>query len=552
MVENKELIKRFQRVASDRTTVQQQWDAIEAFVTPYRGRFFKDQKNEHSIEWEKRDIYDSTAPSAHINLSSAVHGGMTSPSIRWFDMIFRQIALNEDQEASKWLQEAVDTIYYELQDSNFNLEINEYYQDICGFATAFLTLEEADGPKNEWNGLNFTAIPLKEGYFETDHRGRVLRFYRKLQWTAAQIISRFGDQVPQKVLDLEEKGSTDKMDCLFVIFPRHNRIIPTGQKQSPSRRPIAYRYMLLDDGEELGKEGSYYEMPAYVGRWRTTSESIWGNGPAHIGLADILEINEVRKVMKGAGEKALDPPILAEERSIFSDLDLSAASLNIVRSIEGIKPLPFEGSLPWTDDTVSRLQEAIREYFFTDKLVLPAPQATPMSATEFQRRYEELNRFMGPTTGRIINDTLDPTISRAFRMLARAGKIPEPPQSVIEANAGFDILYLGSMSRAQRIDEAASIERWMGSAAAMGEVFPESLDVVDAEEAMRHTGRNLNVPAAIIRDKDAVKKAREEREARQAAMAEALQAKAEGDAATAVGEGKTALQAAGQEEEEQQ
>ncbi|RLD68602.1 MAG: hypothetical protein DRI98_11630 [Bacteroidetes bacterium] len=538
---NQEFVKRFEQVKSDRTTVQSIWDVIETFVTPYRGRMFKDQRNEHSIEWDKRDVYDSTAVMAHQKLAASIHGALTSPSIRWFDLRFRDEKLNKNSEAKRWLESASERCYYELQDSNFNLEINEVYQDLCGPATAFLTLEEAPGPSGNWNGLNFASVPLKEGYFETDWRGTILRFYRLLSWTPAQIISRFGDEVPQSIKDAEEKGATDKREVLFVIYPRGNRIVPVGQKASPSKRSIAYRYMLRDTAEELGKEGGYYEMPAYAARWRTTSESIWGNGPAHVAIADILSLNEARKMQLKASEKLIDPPIFAEERALLSDLNLAAASLSVVRDIDGVKPFETHGSIATSDAMVEQLQRAVKEYFFTDALALPAPQAQPMTAFEVQKRYEEIQRFMGPTLSRLINDILDPTLSRVFRMLWREGQLDEPPQVVVDAQAQFDVVYLGALSRAQRVDEATSIDRWVNSAAVMGEAFPDGLDIVDIDEALRHSGRSLNVPATIIRSETEVKKIRDERQAKQRAMEEAAIAQAQGDAAQSVAAGEQAV-----------
>ena len=93
-MDNSELVKRFEQAKSDRSTVQHMWDVIEAFVTPYRGRMFKDQRNEHSIEWHKRDVFDSTAVMAHQKLAASIHGALTSPAIRWFDMRFRDMAGN--------------------------------------------------------------------------------------------------------------------------------------------------------------------------------------------------------------------------------------------------------------------------------------------------------------------------------------------------------------------------------------------------------------------------------------------------------------------------
>jgi hypothetical protein len=539
---HRDLIKRFRALASDRTTVQVMWDAIERFITPYRGRMFYDQRSEHSIDWfNSRDIYDATAVMAHKNLSASIHGSLTSPTIRWFNMEFRSVLLKEHKASVDWIQDASETIHYELQDSNFDLEINKAYQDLVGFGTAIMTLEE--GPKGEWGGLFFTSVPLKEAYFEQDYRGQCARFYRRIEWTPQQIMSKFGEDVPQSIKDLERDGNTDKKDVLFVVFPRNNRIMKWGEKVVPSRRPWSYTYLLLDDGDELGKPGGYYEMPAYAARWDTTNSSQWGHSPAMDALGDVLSLNQMVKDDLRAKAKMIDPPLLAEERAIITDLNMNPATLSTVRSIKslGRMPGPDNVSLMASDLAIERLQSSIRNYFMVDRIDFPDMQPQPMTATEAQIRYERMQRYLGATLAHLRNDLLNPIVERAFAMLVREGRIPQPPQEVIDEGGLYDIQYMGSLVRAQQTDEVAAIERTMMAAAGLAEVFPEGVDVIDAPKAIRLIGRKLNAPAEIMRDKGEVAKRQKEREAAQAQAMMAAQAQADGEAMSAMGEGRMAM-----------
>ena len=533
-MDNSELLKRAKQCESDRSSVQSMWDAIETFVTPYRGRFFEDNRSEGSIDWFKsRSVYDSTAVDAHQNLSASIHGALTSPSIRWFVMRFRSEKLNKDKKAIAWLQGAAERVYHELQDSNFNLEINESYQDLCGPGTAMITLEEDKGPGNAWNGLNFTAVPLKEGFFEQDHRGLCRYFYRKLQWTAGEIVSKFGENVPDAIKTLDEKGNTEKQTVYFCVFPRSTGTVEVGKKRSPSKRPWEHRYILEKGAAQLGKSGGYYEMPVFIPRWRKTSGSIWGNSPAMLAMGDILTLNEARMMQLRASEKLIDPPIFAEERSLITDLNLKAASLSVVRRIEGVKAFETKGQISVSDMMTDQLQAAVRRYFFADQLTFPDPQAQPMTAAEVQVRYELMQRLLGPTLGRIQNDMLNPIVQRTFRMLAREGQIEEPPGIVIEEKAEFDIEYLGALARSQRMDAATASERWISIGAGLAEIYPEATDVVDADDVMRNLGRDLGIPATSIRDEAEVKTVREDRDTRQKAMQDAAIAEQAGKGAEA-------------------
>ena len=228
---NEDLVKRFHEVKADRTVVQQAWDYITAFVTPYRGKFFEENSTEGSIQWNQSTYnFDSTACNAHSTLSSNLHGALTSPNLQWFTLRFREEKLNSSTTAMRWVENCAARIQSELLDSNFGLEVNEVYQDICGYGTGMMMLEEMPG--DGWTGLNFKSIPLKQGYFEEDAMGRVLRFYREIKWTPAQIISKFGDAVPDSVKDKQATGDLAKLSVLFTIYPRNNRIIPLGQKLS--------------------------------------------------------------------------------------------------------------------------------------------------------------------------------------------------------------------------------------------------------------------------------------------------------------------------------
>jgi hypothetical protein len=231
-----------------------------------------------------------------------------------------------------------------------------------------------------------------------------------------------------------------------------------------------------------------------------------------------------------ASEKLIDPPIFAEESAIIGDLDLRAASLSVVRDIEGIRPFGTQGQISISDHMVTQLQDGVRNYFFSDQLNYPSPQPQPMTATEAQIRYELMQRLLGPTLGRLQNDLLDPVVGRAFRMLAREGMLEEPPQVVLDSDADMDIEYLGALTRAQRTDRAASIERLVANVGQMAPVLPEMLDTLDPNEVVRSLAMDLNVPATILRDEADVEQMQTERNEKQAVAEEAMLAQAEGEA----------------------
>ena len=317
--------------------------------------------------------------------------------------------------------------------------------------------------------------------------------------------------------------------------------MPLGEKQRSDRRPWAYCYFLKETKEMLGKEGGYYEMPVFVPRWRKTNASIWGNSPAHLALADVKSLNEARRMQLMGSERKIDPPVFAEERALLTDLDLSAASLNVVRKLEGVQPYDSGFDIFVSDHMIGQLQDAVRDYFFYDQLMLPQPQGTPATAYEISVRYEQMQKLLGPTLGRLQNDLLDPIVSRTFRLLIRNGQIEPPPQEVVDAGAEFEVEYVGALSNAQKADRAASLERYGVAVSNLAPTMPEMLDVVDQEALARQLGQDLGVPASVMRSEKQVKKVKDQREEMVSRAQEAEVKNAEAEAINAMGQGEPTL-----------
>lgn len=540
-----EIIKRYESLWSVRKTVEQVWDLIERYVVPGRGRFFREQQSEHSINWRHREIYDSTAVQACQTLAASIQGSLTSPSTMWFSLRFRSDFLNEDADAMAWLEACADTSYRALQESNFNIESSEAYIDLTSFGTAVITEEEVN--PNEWEGLDFSAIPIRQVYFEEDHRGQVKRLYRRIEWTATQILDKFGkDGVPEMIKQKAEAAADadGKIDVIFCVYERENKKkVNTGKMLAPKNRPYGFKYILKEGATLLGEEGGYYEMPAFVVRWLKTSGSAWGHSPAIICLSDILTLQRMVELMLKAAEKAIDPPALVEERSIMGDLDLKASGYTVVRHIDGIKPYESGARFDVSELSKTSLQKSIRQAFLVDQLELKESPA--MTATEVQVRYELMQRLLGPTMGRLQNDYLNPLIVRTFFILYRAGRLPEAPDIVKENASELDIEYIGPMARAQKQADVMGMERWIGSLAQLAEVKPEILDLADFDAWGRELAKSYGVPAKAMNSNEDIEEIRTQRAQQQAMAQEAAMMQEAGAGMKAVGEGAQAMEGGG-------
>lgn len=524
-----EIIRRVNVLKMMRSNVERIWNDVERFIMPLRiGNMYQRDTNEQMIDWEREDIYDSTAIQSAQTFAANIHGIMTNPAFKWFDYLFRDKELRQDPTSRSWLQECTEIAYEELYDSNFDQEISSAFQDLVGVGNTIVISEVESEDPNNWKGFNFTTIPVKEIFFERDHRGQLYRVYRWLEWTAVEIKTKWKDAVKPLPKEIEacfaEGGNPDKkFTVIFCIYYREDKKENIGSLQplAKEERPFGSKYVLFMSGDDLGDEGGYYEMPAHHCPWEKTSGSMWGHSPAMVMIPTVMYINSWLEMQDMAIRKLVDPPLLVRQRGLMSDLNQKPGQFTLTQDPErDVKPLLSGGRIDFSTMTLKELREMVRAAFHVDELQLrESPQ---MSATEAQIRYELMNRVLGPTSGRIQGGLLDPLLMRHFLSLMRNKQFPTIPDMVVKKKAQYKIHYSGPLVRAQRMDEVASIERFVGQIGAISKVVPGILDVLDTTKLARSMADKLNVPADILRsDTDIEKMAK----ARQAAQAQLTQAK---------------------------
>lgn len=533
------LKKRFDANYANTKVVRGVWNELEKYVVPYRGRMFTRDSNEGSVEWDKYDHFDDTAVISAQTLSASMHGSIL-PRLQWFDLKFKDEDIQDNNDAANWLADSARRVYHSIDNSNFSLEADEMFLDIVGFGHGFMSSESGGVDDEE---LSFGMIPLKEAYFEEDKDGFPYYFYRKLEWTATKIVSKFGiDNVPDLVKKKYENASSpdERIDIIFVIFPRDDKKdADTTKPLAPEERPWGHIYFLHSDNTKLGEEGGYYEHPIYSVRWRKTSGSQWGHGPGHVALGDIKQLNQHRLMRTRAIEKAIDPANLTTERGLLSNLDLGPRGLTVVRDMDSLKPYEGKANFHVSGEEIQLLQKSIKQAFRVDQLELKESPA--MTATEVQVRYELMQRLLGPTLGRIKVDWLDRIIENVFSIEMRAGRLKDQPESLKNIEFEVDIEYVGAMATAQKAQLANDMVQWASDMGALAQLYPDMKYVINDDQLAREVARLKNIPEKVINGEDVAKQMKQDDQELIAKQQQVAEAQQEGEAMQAQGKGEQAL-----------
>lgn len=461
-------------------------------------------------------LYDSTAMQAVQELASAFQGTLTNPATVWSNLRFTDEDLNNDEAAVSWLSSVNKTIHRKLNESNFNTEIAKAYQSFVALANMAILHEE-----DEMGNFRFTAVHLGQIAWAENKHGMVDTVYRKFNMTAYQAFQKWGEKVSDNIVKCLDKDPNRDFEFVHAIYPRETKDIKLNEfgLAAGIHRPVASIYVELNS-KTVVEEGGYYENPLYVGRWGLMPGERYGRGPSHLALPDTRTLNKLKELALRSVAKQVDPPILANQRDLFGQLDMRPATLSIVRDVKGIVPFQTAARNDVLQVTVEDLKSSIRSIFFLDKLLLPPRTETgEMTAFEVSQRIEQMQRVLGPVLSRMNNELLNPLIVRAFKVLLRSGALPEMPPILLERGVDVDISFVNQLARAQQIQDVSTIQQWVQGLAMIAQMDPTVIDNINADGIARHMAKIMGVPEEAVQNSDVVGQIRQQRaEAQQQAM----------------------------------
>jgi len=541
-----DIIQRYRSLQSQRKTIEIDYEKIETYVTNFRGEFFTDLYSEHQQQGVRREHHDSTAVYAAKTLKSHIHGMLVSPASKWFGTRYRQDDMNDDHEAKIWLEDTEDRAYQALIQSKFNIMSAEFLYDMVTYGMGF-GCEEVDDSL-DFEVIDFTAVSIRDGYFETNHKDELKIFYRRYMWTPLQCIAKFGDDCPEDIVARAESASSvdTKEEIVYCVYEREkwNR---NAEETPPKQRRYGKKYVRASNSKRIGDEGGFYEMPFFYAIWDSTTGSKLGNSPAMTCMADIERLNVLVKAEREQAGMALAPPILTEDRNVIGDINLKKRGVTVARNIDKVRELITGARFDVGDNTIRDLRMSIERAFLMDSLQLKESPA--MTATEVQARYDLMMRSISHTLGSLQSNFLDKVIQRTINILHRADKLMPTPDSLRESDGDIDISYTGPMARAQKNDDVMSTRQWIqGDIPAIATVMVESglpatiMDIPDWDAIGRDLGDLAGVPAKYMLSQDDVDKLRAQRAAKQEEAEKMMKLQQAGAAMKSVGDGSKSIE----------
>ena len=520
------LIKQYDSLVTQRQTWESHWQEVADYVVPRKADV---TKNRSPGDKRSELVFDGTAILAAELLAASLHGMLTNGSTSWFGLRFSDDELNGDDEAKEWLQSVEDVMYQAFNRSNFQEQIAELYLDLVTFGTAVMFVDKDDEQQ-----IRFSTRHIKECFLSEDDKGRVDTVFRKFKMPARAALKKFGDEkFNSKILQKANENPYEQLTLIHAVYPRDERDIT---KATAENKPFASIYIEPEEKAVLSESG-FDEFCYMAPRFSKSSFELgYGRSPSMTALADIKMLNRMSEVTIRAAQKQVDPPLLVPDDGFMLPVRTVPGGLNFYRSgtRDRIEPLKIGANNPLGLNMEEQRRKAIRAAFYVDQLILgEGPQ---MTATEVVQRTEEKMRLLGPLTGRLSQELLQPLISRVYNILSRQQAFAAAPDFMLNQN--LEIIYVSPLAKAQRQGDIASMTRLLELMTPLSQLDPGIMDYVDSDGISKHLIKILGVPATAVRGEQEVAILRAQRQEQQAAMAEQQelmqQAEAAGNAAPMV------------------
>lgn len=502
MIRDPKYLKQILGVArAERQTWEHHWQDIADFILPR-----KNDITNTKTPGEKRNyqILDNTGMQSCELLAGAMHGVLTNPSQKWFELTTGDAELDDNIIVRKWLDDSTTRMLAALNNSNFQTEVHEYYLDLSAFGTGSMFIQEDDELD-----FFFQTIFIKEIFVRENNKGMVDEVIRVFQWNAKQIIQEFGEKgLPEEILECYKHGKEMKWEVGHFIYPKDKM---NGKKKRGFSHDYVSQYLLLDKEYELSV-GGFSEKNFIVARWSKASGEFYGRGPGMVALPEVKMINLMQDTMIRGAQKAIDPPLQVPDDGFILPIRTRPGSINIRRGGSGkgerIEPIFNDTRMDFGFEVLKDHRNKIREAFYVDQFQMQqgGPQ---MTATEVLQRTDEKMRLLGPMLGRQQVEFLRPLIDRIFAIMFRKKRfLPVPP--VLKGRA-IDVRYSSSIAKAQRLRDAEGIMQTVQVMQPFVEADPTIKDWLHGDNIMKGVSKMYAFPANFIRDDEEVAQLRQQR-----------------------------------------
>lgn len=416
---------------------------------------------------------------------------------------------NESLKFLEWATEQQNNFIHD-RNSGFKKATEEGDYDFAVFGQCAISIEI------DWKNTNLLhRCWLLRDLAWTEGANRIIDYVcREWKTTIRQAHQIFGDKLSPETLKRKAQSSDEKITIYHIVM-KTDEYYSTYSDEGKSNQKIKLPYTSIFVEAEaqyaieiIGSPTIIYCIP----RGALVSCSQYAHSSATIlALPDARLIQSITLSLLEAGEKAVNPPIIAKEDVVRSDIALIANTISWVadsydgRIDDALKVMNLDRSglqygLTMQQDTRMMLKEA----FLLNKLQLPVFNSK-MTATEVRQRTQEWIRNATPFIGNIETEYNQQMCQMQFATLKHVGGFGSDsiiPEELRSENVEFTFSNpLVEAKGSEKAQQFMQMKAWIAEAAALD---PSVIHIPNTSSALRDALNGSGIPAKWLKDEDVV------------------------------------------------
>ena len=464
----------------------------------------------------------------------------------WFKLDVEHEPLKEAPGVAQWLDWASGVMRRAIYDrkSRFVRATKEADHDFAAFGNAVISVE-ADLVSAT---LRYRNYHLKDCAWAENAEGVVDYMARDIAMSARQMKQAFRlprDKLHESVGKACEKEPGKEFKVRHYLMPAADY----EYLESTTRKPKAPFVSVYVDctNERVIREAPAQEFSYVVPRWATLSGSPYAVSPAAIAaLPDARMMQALARIIQEAGEKSIDPPMVAAEDQVRGEINLFAGGVTWIdheydqRTGAALEPLNLGKDAGLGLHLFDRIQLVLQNAWYLSKLNLP--QQGAKTAFETAQLVEEFIRGAVPLFEPAETEYNLPLLDLTAQILVRVGAFGQPEQWP-QAIRGRELTFSFSNPLQDAVEKAKVLQfqTVMGIYGAAAGFDPAVMGDLDVRAAARDATRGSGAPADWLREQEAADEEADGIKQKMAVAEGIAQVGAGGQAGEAVGKAVQAL-----------
>lgn len=421
----------------------------------------------------------------------------------WAKLTASDERINDDTEAQKWLEEASEVLHRAMyaKGAQFLRATKTGDRDFVAFGQCVIQ----PSLNSTLDGLLYRTWHLRDTAWCEDADLKIEAVHRCQKLTVRQICQYFPKSAGEKMHSLLSKEPYKEFEVRHIVCPADQYEL--DRKVNKEKYPKVSLYVLREEDhvlEAVPQKRLGYVIP----RWSLDGFGQYAASPATmLALPDARLMQQMTVSLLEAGEKAVNPPMIATHEVVRTDVQHYAGGITWVdkeydeRLGEALRPVEQNlNGMQYGLQMLVDVQEKLKHIFYLNKLNLPE-FGKDMTAFEVQKRVEEYVRSALPLFEPMEIEYNGALCEETFELLMENGAFGAPdemPEVLQGADVRFDF-----ESPLQATSERAKAQAFMQAAEMMqlaAQIDPSVIHTIDIDKAFSDALDGIEVPADWKRD----------------------------------------------------